>query len=94
MIGRGNRVRTISKRIQQLERTHSEQVAANDTSGARERLFAKIKRVRERLQADSHWESMPKPTVAEARQRLHEALSRRESEIIPPGGTRKRCKKM
>jgi hypothetical protein len=82
-------VKTISKRLQQLERRHSEQVAASDTSGARERLLAVLKRVRERLQADPNWESMPKPSVAEVRQRIHEILSRHESEIKYPRSKRK-----
>jgi hypothetical protein len=83
-------VKTISKRLQQLERRHSEQVVARDTSGARERLLANLKRVRERLQADPNWESMAKPTVAEVRQRIHETLSRHKSETKYPGATRKR----
>jgi hypothetical protein len=83
-------VRTISKRLQQLERRQSEQVAANDTSGGRERLLAVLRRVRERLQADPNWESMPKPTVAEVRQRIHEMLSRSQSEAKHAEGARKR----
>ncbi len=77
-------MKTISKRLQQLERRHAEQVVANDTSGARERLLAVLKRVRERLQADPNWESMPKPTVAEVRQQIQEMLSRHQSEIKYP----------
>jgi hypothetical protein len=83
-------MKTVSKRLQQLERRHSEQVVANDTSGARERLLAVVKRVRERLQADPNWESMPKPTLAEVRQRIHETLSRYESEAKFPRSARKR----
>jgi hypothetical protein len=82
-------MRKTLKRLQQLERRHSEQVVANDTTGAREQLFAKLKRVRERLQADPNGESMPKPTVAEVRQRIQEMLSRHESEIKYPRSKRK-----
>ena len=81
-------MRTISKQLQQLERRHAEQVVANDTSGAHERLLANLKRVRERLQADPNWESMPKPTVAEVRQRIHETLSQHKSETKYPRASR------
>jgi hypothetical protein len=77
-------VKTILRRLQQLEQRRSESLAANDVSGARERFLARINGMAERLSGDPNWEAMPKPSVEEVRQRLREALSRHKNEADQP----------
>jgi hypothetical protein len=58
-------VKTICRRLQQLERSRTERLAANDTSGARERFMARIDRMAARLRADPNWKP-PTPEQTEA----------------------------
>ena len=53
------------RRLQQLERKHSEWLVATDTSGARERFMANINRMAARLRADPNWKP-PTPEQSEA----------------------------
>jgi hypothetical protein len=57
-------VKTIVKRLQQLERKRSVRLAVNDASGARERFMAQINRMAARLRADPNWKP-PTPEQAE-----------------------------
>ena len=58
-------MKTTFRRLQQLERKHSEWLVATDTSGARERFMAHINRMAARLRADPNWKP-PTPEQAEA----------------------------
>jgi hypothetical protein len=69
-------VKTTFRRLQQLEQRRSESLAADHTSGARDRLLERLKGMAERLWGDPDWESMPNPTVDEIRQRVRDAVSR------------------
>jgi hypothetical protein len=64
------------RRLQQLEHSRSEYVAATDCTGARERLLAKISAMADRLRGDPNWEARPKPTLEEVKARLREAVAR------------------
>ena len=77
-------VKTILRRLHQLEQRRSESLAANDASGARERFLARINEMAEPLRGDPNWEAMPKPSVEEVRQRLRDALSRHKNEAGQP----------
>ena len=57
-------MKTICRRLQQLERRRSEWLAANGASGARERFMAHINRTAARLRADPNW-TPPTPEQAE-----------------------------
>lgn len=57
-------MKTIVKRLQQLERKRSVRLAVNDASGARERFMAQINRMAARLRADPNWKP-PTPEQAE-----------------------------
>ena len=58
-------MKTICRRLQQLERRRSEWLAANGASGARERFMANINRMAARLRADPNWKP-PTPEQSEA----------------------------
>jgi hypothetical protein len=73
-------VKTVLRRLQQLEERHSAWAAANDTSGARESIMASLRRMSERLRADPNWESMPRLTVEEIRAKVFASVSRYQSE--------------
>jgi hypothetical protein len=57
-------VKTTFRRLQQLERRRSEWLSAIETSGAREEILARLKRLRERLRANPNWKP-PTPEQAE-----------------------------
>ena len=63
------------RRLHRLETQRLAVIAANDASGAREELMARIARIRKAQQANPIPGSQPKATVAEVRQRILEALS-------------------
>ena len=58
-------MKTICRRLRQLERRRSEWLVATDTSCARERFVAHINRMAARLRADPNW-TPPTPEQAEA----------------------------
>ena len=58
-------MKTSVRRLQQLERKHSDWLAATHSSGARERFMAHINRMAARLRADPNWRP-PTPEQAEA----------------------------
>jgi hypothetical protein len=74
-------VRTILRRLQQLERHSAESFAANDASGARERLLEKINAMADPWRGDPNGEAPPRPTVGEVTARLREAVSRCQGEF-------------
>ena len=73
-------MKTILKRLDQLEQRHSARVAANDTSGVRESVTAGLRRMSERLRADPNWEWMPRLTVEEITAKVFASVSRYQSE--------------
>jgi hypothetical protein len=75
-------MKTTFRRLQQLEKRHSESLAANDASGALERILEKIGSMAEPLRQDPNGEAIPKPTVAEVRLRLQETQSRYRRETV------------
>ncbi len=77
-------MKTILRRLQQLERHSSESLAANDASGARARILERINAMADPRRGHPNWETIPKLTVAEVRQRLQEALSGHKSETEYP----------
>lgn len=76
-------MKTILRRLQQLEQRHSESLAANGASGARDRILARINGLAERLRGDANWEAMQKPSLEDVRQRVREALSHHKGEAKP-----------
>jgi hypothetical protein len=74
-------VKTILRRLQQLERHNAESLAVNDASGARERLLEKINAMADPRLGDPNWEATPRPTVGEVTARLREAVSRCQGEV-------------
>jgi hypothetical protein len=74
-------VKTILRRIQQLEQRRSEFVAADDSSGARERILEKINAMADPRRGDPNWDATPRPTVGEVTARLREAVSRCQREF-------------
>ena len=68
-------MKTTLRRLQQLEQRRSELVAADDSSGARERILAAINRMADPRRGDPDWESRPQPTVEELRRRIRDAVS-------------------
>jgi hypothetical protein len=68
-------VKTILRRLQQLERHSADSIAANDESGARERILEKINAMADPQRGDPNWEATPRPTVGEVTARLREAVS-------------------
>jgi hypothetical protein len=74
-------VKTALRRLQQLEQRHSESLAANDGSGALERILEKINAMADPRRGNPNWEATPRPTVAEVTARLREAVSRSRGEV-------------
>jgi hypothetical protein len=68
-------MKTILRRLQQLEQRRSELVASDDSSGARERILAAISRMADPRQGDPDWESRPQPTVEDLQRRIRDAVS-------------------
>ena len=68
-------MKTTLRRLQQLEQRHSELTAADDSSGARERILAAISRMADPRRGDPDWESRPQPTVEDLRRRIRDAVS-------------------
>ena len=68
-------MKTTLRRLQQLEQRRSDLVAADDSSGARERILAAISRMADPRRGDPDWESRPQPTVEELRHRIRDAVS-------------------
>jgi len=69
-------MKTTFRRLQQLELRYSESLEANDASGALERILEKIGSMADPLREDPNQEAVLKPTFAEVRLRVQEALSR------------------
>jgi hypothetical protein len=72
------RMKTALKRLQQLEQRHSELVAANNGSGARERILEKISAMADPKRGNPDWELTPMPTLADLRERIQKAVSHRQ----------------
>jgi hypothetical protein len=66
-------MKTALRRLQQLEQRRSERVAADDSSGARERILAAISRMADPRRGDPDWESRPQPTVEDLLRGIREA---------------------
>jgi hypothetical protein len=75
-------VKTVLRRLQQLERCRSDSLIANDASGARERILGKINAMADPRRGDPNWEAAPQPTADQIQQRIQEALSRFRSERV------------
>jgi hypothetical protein len=73
-------MRTVLRRLQQLEQRRSELVAADYSSGARERLLARISQMADPRRGNLNQESTPHATVNELRQRVQRALVSHKSE--------------
>ena len=73
-------MRTVLRRLQQLEQRRLESLATNDPSGARERILERINGMADPRRGDPNWEAMPKPTLAEVKARIQESLSRHRGE--------------
>jgi hypothetical protein len=56
-------VRTVLRRLQQLEQRRIEDRALMDASGSKERLLARLSKMGERLRSDPNWKP---PTESEA----------------------------
>ena len=74
-------MKTTLRRLQQLERHSAESFAANDASGARERILEKINAMADPRRGDHNWEATPRPTVGEVTAMLREAVSRCQGEF-------------
>ena len=74
-------MKTILRRLQQLERYSAESLAANDASGARERILEKINAMADPRRGNPNWEATPQTTVGEVTARLREAVSRCQGEV-------------
>ena len=74
-------MKTILRRLQQIERHSAESLAANDASGARERILEKINAMADPRRGDPNWEATPRPTVGEVTARVREAVSRCQGEV-------------
>jgi hypothetical protein len=68
-------MKTVLRRLQQLEQRRSELIASDFSSGARERLLAKINQMADPRRGVLNRESGPHATVDELRQRAREALA-------------------
>jgi hypothetical protein len=75
-------VKTVLRRLQQLEHRCSESLVANDATGARERILEKINAMADPRRGDPNWEAAPHPTEDQIQQRIQEALSRFRSERV------------
>ena len=75
-------MKPILRRLQQLEQQRSELVAADHSSGARERILAAINRMADPRRGDPDWESRPQPTVLELRRRIREAAIFRSAQSL------------
>jgi hypothetical protein len=75
-------VKTILRRLQQLEQHNSESLLANDASGACERTLEKINAMADPRRGDPNWEALPKPTADEVLQRVQEAVAPHRSERV------------
>jgi hypothetical protein len=56
-------MKTVFRRLQQLERVQRAHFVANDASGAKEALLASVNRMGERLRSDPNW---VEPTAEES----------------------------
>lgn len=78
-------MKTILRRLQQLEQRRSESLEATNASGARERILERIKAMADPRRGDPKWETAPQPTTDEIQQRIQAALSRFRSERVCGG---------
>jgi hypothetical protein len=63
-------MKTTFRRLQQLEQRHSESLAANDASGARERILERLKGMADRLSSDPNWREPTELDVEVIKQRM------------------------
>jgi hypothetical protein len=68
------RMKAVLRRLQQLEQRHSELIAADFSSGARERLLARISQMADPRRMDQNREP-PSASVSELRRRVLEAVA-------------------
>jgi hypothetical protein len=77
------RMKTVLRRLQQLEQRRSELLAVDFSSGARDHLLARISQMADPSRGDLNRESTPHATVDELRQRVREAAGHKSETCHP-----------